>query len=83
LGTSSSKSARAIVAWNPEAGTVTVSLESSVSGVSCRDIVQALWGPLAGGHAGIAGSPRGMAMTDEQFTTCIWAVQAAFEELGS
>ena len=30
---------------------------------NCRDMVQALWGDEAGGHAGIAGSPRGQIMT--------------------
>lgn len=75
--------ARAIVALNSEMGTITVSLESPITGVSCRDIVQGLWGPLAGGHAGIAGSPRGQRMTEEQFKDCIRAVQTAFEELGS
>jgi len=69
--------ARAVVAFNPEAGSITVSLESPVAGVSCRDIVQGLWGPLAGGHAGIAGSPRGTVMTEEQFMDCVLALEAA------
>ncbi len=69
--------ARAVVGFNPEAGSVTVSLESPVPGVSCRDIVQGLWGPLAGGHAGIAGSPRGEVMTEAQFMDCVRAIEAA------
>lgn len=69
--------AHAIVAWNPEVGAVTVSLESPVPGISCRDIVQGLWGTLAGGHAGIAGSPRGQRMSEEQFMDCVAATQAA------
>jgi hypothetical protein len=69
--------ARAVVALNPEAGSVTVSLESPVPGVSCREVVQALWGPLAGGHAGIAGSPRGEVMTEAQFMDCVRAIEAA------
>lgn len=69
--------ARAVVAFNPEAGSVTVSLESLVAGVSCRDTVQGLWGPLAGGHTGIGGSPRGTAMTEEQFMDCVLAIEAA------
>ena len=48
----------AVVAVNEAQGSVTVSLADPVSGVSCRDVVQGLWGPTAGGHAGIAGSPR-------------------------
>lgn len=69
--------ARAVVAWNFEMGTVTVSMESPEPGVSCRDIVQGLWGTLAGGHAGIAGSPRGQRMSEEQFMDCVAATQAA------
>jgi hypothetical protein len=66
---------RAVVAWNPEAGSITVSLESAIEGVSCRDIVQSLWGPLAGGHAGIAGSPRGQVMTEADFAAALRAVE--------
>lgn len=57
------KAARAVVAFNPEKGTVTVSLaDASAEDVNCREFVQRLWGPLAGGHAGIAGSPRELQM---------------------
>lgn len=55
--------AKAIVAFNPESEAVTVSLADPIPGVSCRAIVQGLWGPDAGGHDGIAGSPRGRKMT--------------------
>ena len=51
--------AKAVVGYNPERGSVTVSLADPISGVSCAEIARMLWGPLAGGHAGIAGSPRG------------------------
>lgn len=71
--------ARAVVAFNPEAGSVTVSLESPVAGVSCRDVVQGLWGPLAGGHAGIAGSPRGQAMTEQDFQDAVAALTSALQ----
>jgi len=47
-----------VVALNDKMQSVTISLESPIEGVVCRDLVQALWGPEAGGHAGIAGSPR-------------------------
>jgi hypothetical protein len=52
----------AIVAFNTVQGSVTISLAEPVEGVSCRDIVQSLWGDEAGGHEGIAGSPRGQRM---------------------
>lgn len=35
--------------------------------LSAREIVQELWGPEAGGRDGIAGSPRGQAMTLEDY----------------
>ena len=56
---------------------VTVSLADPVEGVSCRAIVQALWGPLAGGHDGIAGSPRGTDMTASDAEQAFNAVVAA------
>lgn len=58
-----SEPSRAVVALSTTTGSVTVSLADPVPGVSCRDIVQGLWGPEAGGHAGIAGSPRGKRMS--------------------
>lgn len=54
--------AMAVVAFNEKFKSVTVSLADPVSGVNCCDLVQKLWGPEAGGHAGIAGSPRGQEM---------------------
>ena len=50
--------AHAVVSYNSLRETVTLSLEAPVEGVSCCAIAQELWGPEAGGHAGIAGSPR-------------------------
>lgn len=57
--------ARAVVALNTTMGSITVSFESPIAGVSAREIVQRLWGPDAGGHDGIAGSPRGRVMTED------------------
>ena len=57
--------AAAVVARNTKMGSVIVSLADTIEGVVCRDIVQGLWGPDAGGHAGIAGSPRGQEMTTD------------------
>lgn len=67
----------AIVAYNKHVGTITVSLESPIPGVSCRDVVQSLWGDLAGGHPGIAGSPRGKVMTEEDVNNCVAAIEDA------
>jgi hypothetical protein len=49
---------QAVVSYNPKTRAVTLSLAEPIPGVSCRDIAVALWGPEAGGHAGIAGGPR-------------------------
>jgi hypothetical protein len=69
--------AAAVVARNTKMGSVTVSLADPIEGVVCRDIVQALWGMEAGGHAGIAGSPRGQEMSTADLDACVGAVVAA------
>ena len=66
--------ADAVVARNTTMGSITVSLADPIEGVSCRDLVQGLWGPEAGGHTGIAGSPRGREMSDRDLTACLVAV---------
>jgi hypothetical protein len=52
--------AACVVALRTDNASVTVSLADPVAGVSCEKVVQELWGAGAGGHAGIAGSPRDM-----------------------
>lgn len=47
-----------VVSFNMLKGNVTVSRESDDVSLNCRDLVQFLWGEEAGGHDGIAGSPR-------------------------
>ncbi len=51
-----------VVALRTGAMNITVSLADPIPGVSARSIVQDLWGAEAGGHDGIAGSPRGQVM---------------------
>jgi hypothetical protein len=53
----------AVVTFNTKFKSVTVSIADPQPGFSCREFVQKLWGPEAGGHDGIAGSPRGREMT--------------------
>ena len=72
--------AAAVVARNTKMGSVTVSLADPIEGVVCRDIVQALWGMEAGGHAGIAGSPRGQEMSTADLDACVEAVVAALRD---
>ena len=55
-----------VVAYNPKQGSITVSFANpGVKDNACA-FVQGLWGSLAGGHKGIAGSPRGQKMTRGQ-----------------
>ena len=62
---------RGVVGYNPETRAVTISLADPVKGISCCELAQTLWPDkdpatgkfLAGGHAGIAGSPRGKQLT--------------------
>jgi hypothetical protein len=51
----------AVVGYNTQTKAITLSFESDEAraGLSACDIMQELFGPLAGGHAGIAGTPRG------------------------
>ena len=57
--------AAAVVGYNTKVGSITVSFsdEDSRRGLSACDILQEVYGPLAGGHAGIAGTPRGETYT--------------------
>lgn len=63
--------AKAVVCLNTGNGSITVSLADPIEGVSCRELVQGLWGPEAGGHDGIAGSPRERTMTPTDATDLI------------
>jgi hypothetical protein len=69
--------ADAVVAFNDKTGSVTVSLERARQGVSCRAVVQRLWGPEAGGHDGVAGSPRDRVMTMEDTDAAVLAMITA------
>lgn len=53
------------VALNTKFNSITVSCCDG--SINCREFVQQIWGNDAGGHAGIAGSPRGRDMTREEF----------------
>ena len=67
----------AVVAFNTLNGSVTISFEDTPEGVSACEIAQTLWGMLAGGHKGIAGSPRGLRMELGDLLAATAAVQAA------
>ena len=57
---------KATVALNTRFDAITVAFEDGGKQADACKIVQEAWGPLAGGRAGIAGSPRGQAMTYAQ-----------------
>lgn len=67
----------AVASYNRESGAVTISLADPVPGVSCRAILQDLWGPEAGGHDGIAGSPRGQIMGEGALGAAVFALSSA------
>tara|TARA_B100000131_G_scaffold163610_1_gene158218 strand:+ start:825 stop:1742 length:918 start_codon:yes stop_codon:yes gene_type:complete len=53
----------AVVAFAKCGGSITISLADAPEGVSCREVMQDMFGPEAGGHNGIAGSPRNERMS--------------------
>lgn len=55
----------ATVTYNTKFGSITIA--TSDKSLNCRDLMQTLFGPEAGGHEGIAGSPRGTRMTLSDF----------------
>lgn len=56
----------ATVTLNTKFRAITVAFEDGGKNASAVEIVQKLWGDKAGGHAGIAGSPRGWEVSDEE-----------------
>jgi len=61
LYTSPSKEiAQVVVGFNTTTGGITVSFADKPQGLTAKNIVQEILGDQAGGHAGIAGSPRGI-----------------------
>lgn len=72
--------AKACVGFNDVAGRVTVSLADPIPGISCREIVQRLWGPKAGGHEGIAGSPYEAVLTREDAERAFVELRRALRE---
>jgi len=63
--------AQAVIAFNTKTKAITVSAENPSVPLNCCALVQELWGPEAGGHKGIAGSPRNVEMTEADFEATI------------
>ena len=49
--------------------------------VSAKKLVQELWGNEAGGHEGIAGSPRGQEMTEKDMQQLVNAVNERYNKI--
>tara|TARA_R100001594_G_C4019961_1_gene258925 strand:+ start:371 stop:1294 length:924 start_codon:yes stop_codon:yes gene_type:complete len=69
-----------VVAWDKFVGSITISLDVSIEGVSCREIMQEAFGPEAGGHDNIAGSPRETKMSLGDAADCVERLSAAIEK---
>jgi hypothetical protein len=69
-----------VVAWDKFGGSITISLADSIEGVSCREIMQKAFGPEAGGHDNIAGSPREAKMTWADAMRCMKMLEFAISE---
>lgn len=72
--------AACVVAFNTTTKAIMISLADPLPGVSARVIVQNLWGAEAGGHDGIAGSPRGREMTEQDLEAAVMAADTAVHE---
>ena len=70
-----------VVAWNRGTGEVTVSVADP--GVDCRALVRTLWGPNAGGHLQIAGSPRGLRLGFHEADRAVAALRRELHTLRS
>lgn len=71
--------ATACVNLNPgpdfSGGAITVSLADPIPSVDCGKLLKELFGPQAGGHAGIGGSPRGKEMTSVELDATVAALR--------
>lgn len=61
----------AVISLNDKTGAITISLADPIPNLSCRAVVQELWGSEAGGHDGIAGSPRGTLMSEDDLLNAV------------
>ena len=68
--------AKVIVVLNKKFNAITISC--SDNSINCCQIVQSLWGNEAGGREGIAGSPRGKQMTEQDLQNVINYIATIF-----
>lgn len=72
----------AVAALKEDTGEVIISLADPVDGVSCAEVMKAVFGPEAGGHAGIAGGPRTGGFTLEDAERAAKALAEAIQAAG-
>lgn len=69
--------AKGVISFRPDQGnSISISVSTPIPGKPMKELAQALWGSEAGGNPGIAGSPRGKAMTREQYIEAAKALDA-------
>lgn len=69
------------VTRNGKFKSVTVAMADGGKKVSAKELVQELWGNEAGGHPGIAGSPRGQVMTEKDMQQLAKVVNERYNKI--
>ena len=69
------------VTRNGKFKSVTVAMADGGKKVSAKELVQELWGNEAGGHPGIAGSPRGQEMTEKDMQQLAKVVNERYNKI--
>lgn len=69
-----------IVTYNGFYDSLSFSSENGGSDISCREVMQSLFGKEAGGHTGIAGSPRNHKMNFDDYKKLIGVVNEMVNE---
>lgn len=72
--------ADATVSFGTKSGAITLAFENGGKKYNAAKILQGLFGPEAGGHAGIAGSPRGKRMNFGDFAATVLKVRSEILE---
>ena len=69
------------VTRNGKFKSITVAMADGGKRVSAKELVQELWGIEAGGHPGIAGSPRGQEMTEKDLQQLARTVNEKYNKI--
>ena len=69
------------VTRNGKFKSITVAMADGGKEISAKELVQELWGTEAGGHPGIAGSPRGKEMTEKDMQQLAKTVNERYNKI--